>query len=405
MADEKTLAMEAANLTTEAPTLTMEAPTLTLNPLFEEPKAADQLPTETKTAEPVTIEKEMEDSGLSKEEQAQVSQFAEQIDLSNTSVILQYGAGTQQKMAGFSEKALDNVKSKDLGEVGDMLADVVKELKGFDTDEEQKGFLGLFKKTANKIEDMKLKYNQAETNVNKIVTSLENHQITLLKDISVLDQMYKLNLSYYKELTMYIMAGKMKLKEVKENDLAKLQAKAQASQLPEDAQAVNDLQGVIDRFEKKLHDLDLTRMVSIQTAPQIRMIQNNDTVMSEKIQSTIVNTIPLWKSQMVLALGIAHSNEAAKAQQEVTDMTNELLKKNAEKLKIATVETAKQAERGIVDMETLKQTNESLISTLDEVQNIQKEGRQKRAEAEVELRRMENDLKAKLLSMSNANQA
>lgn len=380
--------------------LASAAPTLTLNPITDQPSEKPQLPSvEEMSKELPTLEEEMDKSGLNESEKKQVEDFAKQIDLRNSTVILQYGAGTQQKMAGFSEKALENVKSKDLGEVGDMLTDVVKELKGFDK-EEEKGFFGLFKKTGSRLETLKLRYDKAEVNVNRIVTSLENHQVTLLKDISTLDQMYGMNLSYYKELTMYILAGKMKLRELKETELKDLQNKAQQSGLPEDAQAVNDLNALIDRFEKKIHDLELTRMVSIQTAPQIRLIQNNDTVMAEKIQSTIVNTIPLWKSQMVLALGIEHSNQAAKAQQQVTDMTNELLKKNAETLKMATVKTARISERGIIDIETLRQTNESLISTLDEVQAIQKEGRVKRAEAEAELQRLETDLKARLLELS-----
>ncbi|HEY9575057.1 MAG TPA: toxic anion resistance protein [Lachnospiraceae bacterium] len=380
--------------------LAVVTPTLTLNPIVEEVKEKPQLPSveDIKKAMP-SIEEEMNKSGLNEVEKKQVEDFAKQIDLRNSTVILQYGAGTQQKMAGFSEKALENVKSKDLGQVGDMLADVVKELKGFEK-EEEKGFLGFFKKAGNRLETLKLRYDKAEVNVNRIVTSLEQHQVTLLKDISTLDQMYGMNLSYYKELTMYILAGKMKIKELKETELAQLQKKAEESNLPEDAQEANDLKALIDRFEKKIHDLELTRMVSIQTAPQIRLIQNNDTVMAEKIQSTIVNTIPLWKSQMVLALGIEHSNEAAKAQQQVTDMTNELLKKNAETLKMATVKTAQISERGIIDMDTLRQTNESLISTLDEVQAIQKEGRLKRAEAEVELQKLESDLKNRLLEMN-----
>ena len=380
--------------------LAVATPTLTLNPVVEEVKEKPQLPSveDIKKAMP-SIEEEMNKSGLNEVEKKQVEDFAKQIDLRNSTVILQYGAGTQQKMAGFSEKALENVKSKDLGQVGDMLADVVKELKGFEK-EEEKGFLGFFKKAGNRLETLKLRYDKAEVNVNRIVTSLEQHQVTLLKDISTLDQMYGMNLSYYKELTMYILAGKMKIKELKETELAQLQKKAEESNLPEDAQEANDLKALIDRFEKKIHDLELTRMVSIQTAPQIRLIQNNDTVMAEKIQSTIVNTIPLWKSQMVLALGIEHSNEAAKAQQQVTDMTNELLKKNAETLKMATVKTAQISERGIIDMDTLRQTNESLISTLDEVQAIQEEGRLKRAEAEVELQKLESDLKNRLLEMN-----
>ena len=296
---------------------------------------------------------------------------------------------------------LENVKSKDLGEVGDLLGGVVKELKDFDA-EEEKGFLGIFKKASNKIDSMKTKYVKAEANVNQIVKVLESHQVQLMKDVAILDKMYELNLTYFKELSMYILAGKKKLNEVKNGQLAEMMAKAEASGLPEDAQAAKDLDSMCNRFEKKLHDLELTRMISIQTAPQIRLIQNNDTMMVEKIQSTVVNTIPLWKSQMVLTLGVQHSTQAAEAQRQVTDMTNELLRKNAEKLKMATVETAKESERGIVDMETLKATNESLIATFDEVMNIQREGRQKRQEAEVELQNMENELKAKLLQISNS---
>lgn len=325
--------------------------------------------------------------------------FAKQIDLTNTGAILQYGAGTQAKMADFSEKALANVRSKDLGEIGDMLSSVVLELKNFDTEEEEKGFRGFFKRSGNKLEAMKSKYAKAEVNINQICESLENHQIQLMKDVDILDKMYEMNKTYFKELTMYIIAGKDKLNQVRTTELPKLQEKAKNSGLPEDAQEVNDLDAMCLRFEKKLYDLDLTRMISIQTAPQIRMVQNNDTMMVEKIQSTIVNTIPLWKNQMVLALGVAHSAQAAKAQREVTDMTNELLRKNADTLKMATLETARESERGIVDMETLRHTNESLISTLDEVMQIQNEGRQKRQEAEVELRKIENDLKNKLLEM------
>ena len=298
-----------------------------------------------------------------------VVQFAEQIDLTNSQMILQYGAGTQRKMADFSETALENVRTKDMGEIGELLSGVVKELKDFD-EEEEKGFFGFFKKGANKVAAMKTKYAKAETNINEICKTLENHQVQLLKDVAILDKMYELNLTYFKELTMYIMAGKKKLEEVRATKLAELTQKAQQSGLAEDAQAARDLDSMCGRFEKKIHDLELTRQISIQTAPQIRLVQNNDTIMVEKIQSTVVNTIPLWKSQMVLALGVEHSAQAAEAQREVTDMTNELLKKNAEKLKMATLDTARESERGIVDMETLKATNESLISTLDEVMHI-----------------------------------
>ena len=368
------------------------APTLTLDPF----SAAEE-----KQEPAVQEEPAMDETILSEEERRMVDAFVQQIDLTNSAMILQYGAGTQKKMADFSASALENVKSKDLGEVGDLLGGVVKELKDFDA-EEEKGFLGIFKKASNKIDSMKTKYVKAEANVNQIVKVLESHQVQLMKDVAILDKMYELNLTYFKELSMYILAGKKKLNEVKNGQLAEMMAKAEASGLPEDAQAAKDLDSMCNRFEKKLHDLELTRMISIQTAPQIRLIQNNDTMMVEKIQSTVVNTIPLWKSQMVLTLGVQHSTQAAEAQRQVTDMTNELLRKNAEKLKMATVETAKESERGIVDMETLKATNESLIATFDEVMNIQREGRQKRQEAEVELQNMENELKAKLLQISNS---
>lgn len=344
------------------------------------------------------LKDDLDDSVLSDEERRQVDEFAKQIDLHNSTAILQYGVGTQKKMADFSGSALENVKTKDLGEVGDMLSDVVTQLKGFD--EEEKGFLGIFKKPAQKLETMKAKYSKAETNVNKICEALEDNQVQLLKDISILDKMYELNLTYFKELSMYILAGKKKLAETRETELPQLLEKAKASGLPEDAQAARDLEALCDRFEKKLHDLELTRMVSIQTAPQIRLVQSSDTMMVEKIQSAIVNTIPLWKSQMVLALGVTHAEQAARAQREVSDMTNELLKKNAEVLKISAIESAKESERGIIDMETLKSTNANLISTLDEVMKIQADGREKRRVAEEEMRVMENELKTKLLELS-----
>lgn len=340
----------------------------------------------------------MDESILSEEERKMVDAFAAQIDLTNTNQILQYGAGTQKKMADFSETALENVKTQDLGEVGELIAGVVNELKNFDA-EEEKGFFGFFKKQSNRINSMKIRYEKAEVNVGKIVEALKGHQMRLLKDSAILDKMYAQNLVYFKELSMYILAGKKKLKETREGRLKELMAKAQMGGRPEDAQEAKDLDTMCNRFEKKLHDLELTRMISIQTAPQIRLVQNNDTVMVEKIQTTIVNTIPLWKSQMVLALGIAHSTEAARAQREVTDMTNELLRKNAQTLQMATVETAKEAERGIVDMETLKNTNDSLIHTLDEVMRIQQEGREKRRQAEIEIRQMEDELKKKLLEI------
>lgn len=365
-------------------------PVLTLDPFLGEKK--EELQPEKQE------ENVMDENVLTEEERKMAEQFARQIDLTNSTMILQYGAGTQKKMADFSETALDNVRTKDLEEVGNLLGSVVQELKDFD-EEEERGFFGIFKKQANKLQSLKTKYASAEANVNQICKVLEGHQVQLMKDIAVLDKMYELNLTYFKELTMYILAGKKKLREVQETELADMRMKAQRSGLAEDAQAARDLEAMCQRFEKKIHDLELTRMVSIQTAPQIRLVQNNDTIMAEKIQSTIVNTIPLWKSQMVLALGVAHSRQAAEAQREVTDMTNELLKKNAETLKMATVETAKESERGIVDMETLKTTNESLISTLDEVMQIQAEGRQKRQEAEVEIRKMEQELKEKLLQI------
>ena len=341
------------------------------------------------------------ENNLTPEELQMVNEFSQKIDLHNSQAILQYGVGTQKKMADFSEAALNNVRTKDLGEVGNMLSSLVIDLKSFDVTEQDKGFKGLFKKSSNKITSMKAKYDKAEVNVNNVCTALENHQVTLMKDIALLDKMYAVNLTYFKELSMYILAGKKKLEEVRNGELAAEVAKANASNLPEDAQAAKDLQSMCDRFEKKIHDLELTRMISIQTAPQIRMVQNNDTLMAEKIQSTIVNTIPLWKSQMVLALGIEHSAQAAKAQREVTDMTNELLRKNADILKTATIDTAKESERGIVDLETLKHTNESLISTFDEVLKIQTEGREKRRNAEAEMQRMEDELKKKLLEIRN----
>ena len=366
-------------------------PTLTLDPF--QTQEEKKPPVEAEKQEPA-----LDESILTEEERKTVDEFAKQIDLTNSAMVLQYGAGTQKKMADFSEAALENVKSKDLGEVGELLSGVVKELRDFD-EEEEKGFFGFFKKASGRIESMKAKYAKAEANVNEIVKVLEKHQVQLMKDTALLDKMYELNLTYFKELSMYILAGKKKLQEVRSTRLAELTDRAQASGLPEDAQAAKDLDSMCERFEKKIHDLELTRMISIQTAPQIRLVQNNDTLMVEKIQSTIVNTIPLWKSQMVLALGVEHSTQAAEPQRKVTDMTNELLRKNAEKLKMATVETAKESERGIVDMETLKATNESLISTLDEVMNIQREGRQKRREAEAELQNMEQELKNKLLEI------
>jgi len=366
-----------------------EAPVLTLDPFGE-----------TKEEVVEVKEEQVEELDvLTPEEKKMVADFAAKIDLRSSNAILQYGAGAQKKIADFSESALENVKTKDLGEVGDMLAGVVTELKSFDEEEEEKGIFGFFKKGGNKLANMKAKYDKAEVNVNKICDALEGHQIQLMKDIAMLDKMYELNTTYFKELSMYIAAGKKKLQDVAATELPELEAKAARSGLPEDAQAVNDLNALCNRFEKKIHDLELTRTISLQMAPQIRLVQSNDTVMSEKIQSTLVNTIPLWKSQMVLAIGVENSSRAAKAQREVTDMTNELLRKNAEKLKLATVETAKESERGVVDIETRKATNESLISTLDEVMKIQQEGKEKRRTAEAELNRIENELKQKLLEI------
>lgn len=349
---------------------------------------------EEKPAEP-----QLDDSVLSEEERKMVDDFSKQINLHDSNGILQYGVGTQKKMADFSENALKNVKTKDLGEVGDMISSLVTELKSFDVEEEEKGFLGLFKKSGNKITAMKAKYDKAEVNVERICEVLEGHQRQLMKDVAVLDKMYNLNLTYFKELSMYILAGKKRLKEVRETELAELIEKAQRSNLPEDAQAAKDLESLCERFEKKIHDLELTRMIAIQTAPQIRLVQSSNSMMIEKIQSTVVNTIPLWKSQMVIALGVEHANQAAKAQREVTDMTNELLRRNAAALKTATIESAKESERGIVDLETLKNTNAALISTFDEVIKIQEDGRQKRRAAEAELNRMEIELKNKLLEI------
>ena len=366
-------------------------PTLTLEPFASEEK-------QEVAAVAAPEEPAFDDSILSEEEKKTVDAFAGQIDLTNSAMILQYGAGTQKKMADFSETALENVKTKDMGEVGDLLSGVVKELKNFD-EEEETGFLGLFKKASNKVATMKAKYAKTEANVNQICKALENHQILLMKDIALLDKMYELNLTYFKELTMYVLAGKKKLAQVRAAELKDLLEKAEQTGLAEDAQAARDLDAMCNRFEKKLHDLELTKTIAMQTAPQIRLVQGNDTMMVEKIQSTLVNTIPLWKSQMVLALGVEHSSQAAAAQREVTDMTNELLKKNAEKLKLATVETAKESERGIVDIETLQQTNASLISTFDEVMQIQEEGRKKRLEAENEMLRMEGELREKLLEI------
>jgi uncharacterized protein YaaN involved in tellurite resistance len=336
---------------------------------------------------------------LTPEEEKMVQEFLPKIELSNSNIIVQYGSGAQKKIADFSENVLSSVRSKDLGEVGEVLTSVVTELKSFEIEEEEKGLFGFFKRSANKMTALKAKYEKAEANIERICQVLEGHQVQLLKDVSLLDKMYEMNKAYFKELSLYIVAGKRKLEQVRSTELVALMERASKSGLPEDAQAVNDLNVLCDRFEKKIHDLELTRMISIQTAPQIRLIQNNNTLMSDKIQSTLVNTIPLWKSQMVIALGVEHSRQAAAAQRAVSDMTNELLRRNADNLKMATIDTAKESERGIVDMETLRHTNESLISTLDEVIRIQEEGRQKRREAEAELLRLEGDLKQKLLSI------
>ncbi len=384
--------------TSVTPTLTLEpqdapaAPVLTLDPTAEVKEEVVL-----KEAEEVTAPQIVQ---LTPEEQKIVDEFATQIDLTNTHQVIQYGAASQKKIAEFSESALNNVRTKDMGEVGELLTNVIAELKAFEDEEETKGFFGFFKKSSNKLEVMKAKYDKADANIDKIVGAMENHQITLLKDIAVLDKMYDLNLNYFRELTMYILAGKQKLESAKANELPALIAKAEQSGLPEDTQAAKDFSAQIDRFEKKIYDLELTRTVALQMAPQIRLIQNNNMAMSEKIQSTLVNTIPLWKSQMVIAIGLGHSADAAKAQREVTDMTNQLLKKNADALKIATIETAKEAERGIIDVETLTQTNQVLISTFDEVMKIQEDGRAKRAAAEVELQRIENEMRDKLLTMS-----
>ena len=341
-------------------------------------------------------------SALTPAEQKVVTDFAEKIDLTNTGLVLQYGAAAQKNIADFSGATLNSVRTKDMGELGDMVTSLVAELKGFSpAEEEKKGLRGVFKKASTNLQTLRTRYDKAEANVDKIAGELENHQVILLKDIALLDQMYDKNLDYFKQLTMYILAGEKKLAEERATTLKDLYEKANASGLPEDAQKANDYAAMCDRFEKKLFDLKLTRQISIQMGPQIRMIQNNDTLMTEKIQTSLVNTIPLWKSQMVLALGITHSKQAMEAQRAVTDMTNELLKKNADMLKVATVETAKESERGIVDIETLQHTNQQLISTLDEVVQIQADGRQKRADAEVELRRIEGELKQKLLEVHN----
>lgn len=367
-----------------------QAPTLTLE--GEEPQA----PQAQEAAKPTTLD----ESILSPEEQKMVDDFSQKIDLQNSTMVMQYGSAAQKKIANFSDTALNNVRTKDLGEVGDQISNLVVELKGFDIDEEEKkGFFGRFKNTSNKIVAMKARYDSAEANVNKIGAALEKHQVQLMKDVVMLDQLYSMNLNYHKELTMYIIAGKKKLQQERATTLEQMKQKAKQTGLAEDAQAANDFAQQCDSFEKKLHDLELTRMVSVQMSPQIRLVQNNDKLMSDKIQSTLVNTIPLWKSQMVLALGLAHSEQAVRAQKEVTDMTNELLRRNADKLKMSTIETARETERGVVDMETLRHTNLSLIQTLDEVVKIQDEGRQRRRQAEAEIGRLEGELKQKLLDI------
>ena len=378
-----------------APSLTLDAapaaPTLTLDPAADEKVIA-----ESKKATPVQVE----DTPLSPEEQKMVNDFAEKIDITNSQMVLQYGAASQKKLSDFSETALSRVKTKDMGETGELITSLISELQGFDaTTEQPKGIFGFFKKTSNSIEQLKTRYDSADKNVERIKAQLEDHQVTLMKDITMLDKMYELNLVYFKELTMYILAGKKKLAEVRANDLKAAQEKAQRTQLPEDAQAARDLADLCDRFEKKLYDLELTRNVSIQMGPQIRLLQNNNTMMAEKIQSTIVNTIPLWKNQMVLALGLAHTQKAMQAERAVTDMTNDLLKKNADALKMGTIETAKESQRGVVDIETLQQTNKSLIETLDELNKIQTEGRAKRVAAEQELTRIEDELKQKMMEI------
>jgi len=365
---------------------------LTLDPFGEQSAEAAAAVTEEQAAE-------MAEAHLSEAEKKAIQDFSATIDITDTASVLQYGAGTQQKIAEFSDAALENVRTKDLGETGDMVSNLVAELQDFNEDIDDKGFFSFFRRAKKNLTLLKARYDKAEVSVTNIVSSLENHQVALLKDISVLDKMYDTNLLYFKELTMYILAGKKKLEEERATTLVELKKKAEESGLPEDAQKANDFAAQCDRFEKKIYDLELTRMVSIQMAPQIRLVQNNDTVMVEKIQSTIVNTIPLWKSQMVIALGLAHSEQALEAQRAVTDMTNKLLKKNAERLHQTTVSVAREAERGVVDIETLVQTNQELISTLDEVQQIQKEGREKRHAAEAELGRMEQELKNKLLNI------
>ena len=378
-----------------APSLTLDAepatPSLTLDP-----EADAKVVEEAKKEAPVKVE----DTPLTPEEQKMVDDFAEKIDITNSQMVLQYGAASQKKLSDFSDTALSKVKTKDMGETGQLITDLIGELQGFDAAEESKGFFGFFKRQQANIANLKTKYEKADVNVERIKAKLEDHQVTLMKDITMLDKMYQLNLVYFKELTMYILAGRKKLESVRANELKAAQEKARRSQLPEDAQAARDLADMCDRFEKKLYDLELTRNISIQMGPQIRLIQSNDTMMAEKIQTTIINTIPLWKNQMVLALGMAHSQQAMQAERAVTDATNELLRKNAATLKQGTIDIAKESERGIVDLETLKQTNKELISTLDELNKIRADGKAKRAAAEVELGRIEGELRAKLLELN-----
>lgn len=378
-----------------APSLTLDAepasPSLTLDP-----EADAKVVAEAQKAAPVKVE----DTPLTPEEQQMVNDFAEKIDITNSQMVLQYGAASQKKLSDFSDTALSKVKTKDMGETGQLITDLIGELQGFDAAEESKGFFGFFKRQQANIANLKTKYEKADVNVERIKAKLEDHQVTLMKDITMLDKMYQLNLVYFKELTMYILAGRKKLADVRANELKAAQEKAQRSQLPEDAQAARDLADMCDRFEKKLYDLELTRNISIQMGPQIRLIQSNDTMMAEKIQTTIINTIPLWKNQMVLALGMAHSQQAMQAERAVTDATNELLRKNAATLRQGTIDIAKESERGIVDLETLKQTNKELISTLDELNKIRADGKAKRAAAEVELGRIEGELRAKLLELN-----
>lgn len=378
-------------------------PTLTLTPTMDTPTLETPQQTDLSIAQPQTPEA-LQLKDLTPAEQKMVKDFSKQIDITDSALVMQYGAGSQKKIADFADTALQNVKTKDLGEVGQLLGDMVIQLKSFEDDTDSKGFKGFFKKQKNKVDMMRTKYASTEKNIDTIVDSLEKYQVTLMKDIAMLDKLYDVNKDYFKELSMYILAGKEKLEQARTVELPALVQKAQQTNLPEDTQAANDYASMLDRFEKKIHDLELTRVVALQMAPQIRLIQNNDTLMAEKIQSSIVNTIPLWKSQMALALGLEHSAQAARAQREVTDMTNALLKKNAEMLKTESINVAKESERGIVDIETLKQTNNDLIATFDEVMQIQKDGREKRAQAEKEMLQIENELKQKMLDISRAKQ-